>query len=326
MIRLNPTMPKERPRTCVTMIGLSRQGKWSGAVVILFTLGSAVGASAQGPFGAGRLLGVGWADGYHACANSGIQPGLESPPGCYSAGCDDRCSLGCDDCSRTPIDAVRLQSHRFHHGGGTYYDRFDTANPRPGDTASHCNCTTIPNVYGSEVILRPSTPETQQTPQRPGRMMEQIPGMVSPGAVSPGAVSPGAVSPGAVIEQSQNPSGRRLARFAPRIERIARPSVLFSETPYGIIPNHPGDRPIVERTYTASAHGVKLYPHRLPVDPPPRAQAAVIRKQTVIGSRLVQMEGVGAIHANPYFSGGAVGVASQPNLRSSSVIQQPRQR
>ncbi len=91
---------------------------------------------------AGRLYGVYWGDGYHACASSGIRPGADLPPKSYSA----RHRSG----SRVAREGI------LHRIGATYYDRFDAANARacgsPGCGSGACDCGPVTVIHGSQVI------------------------------------------------------------------------------------------------------------------------------------------------------------------------------
>lgn len=268
------------------MSGLSRQGKGS-RLVGLFLLISAAGVpvDAADPFNqAGRLFGICWSDGYHACASSGIRPGADFPPASYSE------SQGC-----APMPVVQSYSHQFHTGGATFYDRFDMTNPRAG-IGCGCDGTTIPSMYGSEVILQTSPPEKAIMPP----------------------------TPAPEIQQSRNPSSSRFADIGPSfdypsIDRTAPPGVLLTETPNRIVPSHPGDRPIVEHSYATNEHGGKLYPSRLPATPPPQPESMMASAPTrsFISRQLAQMEGVGAIQTNPFVSGDGVGMARQSTSASS---------
>ncbi len=92
--------------------------KWIRAAVIGVVLGpTTVSAEFPRPLEtAGRLHGVCWGDGYHACASSGVRLGADLPPKSYSA------SYG----ARSQVKPMGI----VHRIGATYYDRFDAANAR----------------------------------------------------------------------------------------------------------------------------------------------------------------------------------------------------
>ncbi len=62
----------------------------------------------------GRLLGVGWGDGYHSCADSGFRPGANMPPRSYHKQFNHQPSCGGFGLNGT-VD------------GHTFYDHFDSA-------------------------------------------------------------------------------------------------------------------------------------------------------------------------------------------------------
>lgn len=64
---------------------------------------------------AGRICGVGWGDGYHACRHSGLRLLADLPPRSYASRYGDR---------------HHPKQWLVHHPGATFYDRFDAANGR----------------------------------------------------------------------------------------------------------------------------------------------------------------------------------------------------
>jgi len=70
----------------------------------------------------GRLHGICWGDGYHACQDSGIRPLADLPPAA-SAG-SHHARIGTTN----------------HHTGGTFYDRFDVMNRSNCDSAACHDC------------------------------------------------------------------------------------------------------------------------------------------------------------------------------------------
>lgn len=283
------------------MTGHNGHGWRNGVLLALVILGSMSAASAQGPFNdLGRHFGICCGDGYHACA----EPSFSAGP------CDDACG---PRSSCAALDPMQAQALGFYHRPTTYYDRFGASSQRFGMTPGDCNCTTVTNAYGSEVMVRPLESPTP-TPAAPPEA-ETIP------------------IPPPSAQQGRAPAGRRLAQSSRPVERIAqrpqpsRRGVLMSRTPNKITPLHPGHRPLVEHLSSANSSGQKLYPTRLPVAPPkpvPAPAPPAPPQPLMPRIPLVQMEGVGEIRANPFVAGSGVGVAAQPSFRAAPAVQQPR--
>ncbi len=71
---------------------------------------------------AGRLYGVCWGDGYHACSSSGLRPWADLPPkSMLTSTVSHRSSVG-----------------KKHQQGATFYDRFDAINQSLFHTSSCC--------------------------------------------------------------------------------------------------------------------------------------------------------------------------------------------
>lgn len=99
-------------------------GKFSIAALLAACLAgftsSAVAAGGIEPIQRlGRCLGVGWGDGYHACASSGCRPGADLPPRSYASQFNNQQLAG-------SIVSGKIVS------GCTFYDAFDAA--------GHCQC------------------------------------------------------------------------------------------------------------------------------------------------------------------------------------------
>lgn len=194
---------------------------------------------------AGRLVGAGWGDGYHACESSGIRWGADLPPRSYS-------QRGSDS---NPLHRVKA----LHRAATTFYDRFDAA--RGHQDACRCDdyACDSPGIFidGSQVIqtpagapvpvLAPATaPATTPIPLSQS-VTEPPTAAVNATAAQPTPHSP-EITPEFTSETAADlPVEMRNSTAASRIPgsirvRTADRAASLSPTPRGIVPTHPGFR------------------------------------------------------------------------------------
>lgn len=227
----------------------------------------------------GRLYGVCWGDGYHACRSSGFHPLADLPP-------VDR-------------KAVKAASHHFpivprHQRGATFYDRFDASNRsrfQPGecdspgcdsggcDSGSYCddsysgssahgptNVPVIdPGATGAADPVNSAPAKQRAAPFRPAAPVNPATAVVKPAAPEKPAeeassdVQPILMAPLSSRTQQDGPHPHRITnvpsprtiRNSPAPSYAAQPTpsqvVRSSMTPRGIDPIYPDSRAAISR-------------------------------------------------------------------------------
>lgn len=163
----------------------------------------------------GRLVGVGWGDGYHACESSGLRIGADLPPRSYAHRRDHRHPR----LARAAAGLGRTTA--------TFYDRFDAARRRDHGAGDSCcdhlaassDDRPVMVIDGSEVILGQS-PAAEVIAGRSSQAAETL-------------------ASAAVTDSPPPPPVTDLPLPSPQPSRLPA----FSETPFAIVPAHPGFDP-----------------------------------------------------------------------------------